>query len=63
MHCPCDTGMAAAVINRIVYHGQIVRFRNELYRNSHSLMRWPKKRAIIPSAGDGIHFERRWCSD
>ncbi len=55
--------MAATVINRIVYHGQIVRFRNELYRSSHSLMRRPKKRAIIPSAGDGIHFERRWCSD
>lgn len=34
-----DGDMAAAVIDRIVHHGRIVRFRGESYRNSHSLMR------------------------
>lgn len=34
-----DGDMAAAVIDRIVRHGRIVRFRGESYRNSHSLMR------------------------
>ena len=31
-----DGDMAAAVIDRIVHHGRIVRFRGESYRNSHS---------------------------
>lgn len=34
-----DGDMAAAVIDRIVHHGRIVRFRGESYRNSHSLMK------------------------
>ena len=34
-----DGDMAAAVIDRIVHHGRIVRFHGESYRNSHSLMR------------------------
>lgn len=34
-----DGDMAAAVIDRIVHHGKIVRFRGESYSNSHSLMR------------------------
>jgi len=34
-----DGDMAAAVIDRIVHHGRIVRFRGESYSNSHSLMR------------------------
>lgn len=34
-----DGDMAAAVIDRIVHHGRIVRFRGESYRDSHSLMR------------------------
>ena len=34
-----DGDMAAAVIDRIMHHGRIVRFRGESYRNSHSLMR------------------------
>ena len=34
-----DGDVAAAVIDRIVHHGRIVRFRGESYRNSHSLMR------------------------
>ena len=34
-----DGDMAAAVIDRIVHHGRVVRFRGESYRDSHSLMR------------------------
>lgn len=34
-----DGDMATAVIDRIVHHGRIVRFRGESYRDSHSLMR------------------------
>ena len=34
-----DGDMAATVIDRIVHHGRIVRFRGESYRNSHSLMK------------------------
>lgn len=34
-----DGDMAATVIDRIVHHGRIVRFRGESYRDSHSLMR------------------------
>ena len=34
-----DGDMAAAVIDRIVHHGRIVRFRGESYRNSHPLMK------------------------
>ena len=33
-----DGDMAAAVIDRIVHHGRIVRFHGESYRNTHSLM-------------------------
>ncbi|MDW8487053.1 IS21-like element helper ATPase IstB, partial [Bifidobacterium thermophilum] len=32
-----DGDMAAAVIDRIVHHGRIVRFHGESYRNTHSL--------------------------
>lgn len=34
-----DGDMAAAVIDRIVHHGRIVRFHGESYRNTHSLMK------------------------
>ncbi|NMM95263.1 ATPase AAA [Bifidobacterium sp. DSM 109957] len=34
-----DGDMAAAVIDRIVHHGRIVRFHGESYRNRHSLMK------------------------
>ena len=34
-----DDKLAAAIIDRIVHHGRIVRFRGESYRNSHSLMK------------------------
>ena len=34
-----DGDMAAAVIDRIVHHGRILRFHGESYRNKHSLMR------------------------
>lgn len=34
-----DGDMAAAVIDRIVHHGGILRFHGESYRNRHSLMR------------------------
>ena len=34
-----DGGMAAAVIDRIVHHGGIIRFHGESYRNRHSLMK------------------------
>lgn len=30
--------VAAAVIDRIVHHGRIIRFHGESYRNRHSLM-------------------------
>jgi DNA replication protein DnaC len=30
--------MAAAVIDRIIHHGRIIRFTGESYRNTHSLM-------------------------
>lgn len=33
-----DGDMAAAVIDRIVHHGRIIRFHGESYRNTHSLM-------------------------
>lgn len=33
-----DGDMAAAVIDRIVHHGRIIRFRGESYRSTHSLM-------------------------
>ena len=36
-----DDDMAAAVIDRIVHHGRIVRFHGESYRNTHSLMKQP----------------------
>lgn len=36
-----DGDMAAAVIDRIVHHGRIVRFHGESYRNTHSLMKQP----------------------
>ena len=34
-----DGDMAAAVIDRIVHHGRILRFHGESYRNRHSLMK------------------------
>ena len=34
-----NDGMAAAVIDRIVHHGRIIRFHGESYRNTHSLMK------------------------
>ena len=34
-----DGDMAAAVIDRIVHHGGILRFHGESYRNEHSLMK------------------------
>lgn len=34
-----DGDMAAAVIDRIVHHGRIIRFHGESYRNTHSLMK------------------------
>ena len=34
-----DGDMAAAVIDRIVHHGRILRFHGESYRNKHSLMK------------------------
>ena len=34
-----DGDMAAAVIDRIVHHGGIIRFHGESYRNRHSLMK------------------------
>ena len=34
-----DGDMAAAVIDRIVHHGRIIRFHGESYRNRHSLMK------------------------
>lgn len=34
-----DGDMAAAVIDRIVHHGRILRFHGESYRNEHSLMK------------------------
>lgn len=34
-----DDQMAAAVIDRIVHHGRIIRFHGESYRNTHSLMK------------------------
>ena len=34
-----DGDMAAAVIDRIVHHGSILRFHGESYRNRHSLMK------------------------
>lgn len=34
-----DGDMAAAVIDRIVHHGRILRFHDESYRNRHSLMK------------------------
>lgn len=34
-----DGDMAAAVIDRIIHHGRIVRFHGESYRNTHSLMK------------------------
>ena len=34
-----DGDMAAAVIDRIVHHGSILRFHGESYRNKHSLMK------------------------
>lgn len=34
-----DGDMAAAVIDRIVHHGRIIRFHGESYRNIHSLMK------------------------
>jgi DNA replication protein DnaC len=34
-----DGDMAAAVIDRIVHHGRIIRFHSESYRNTHSLMK------------------------
>ena len=34
-----DGDMAAAVIDRIVHHGRIIRFHSESYRNRHSLMK------------------------
>jgi DNA replication protein DnaC len=33
-----DGDMAAAVIDRIIHHGRIIRFTGESYRNTHSLM-------------------------
>jgi DNA replication protein DnaC len=33
-----DGDMAAAVIDRIVHHGRIIRFHGESYRSTHSLM-------------------------
>lgn len=34
-----DGDMAAAVIDRIIHHGRIMRFTGESYRNTHSLMK------------------------
>ena len=34
-----DEQMAAAVIDRVVHHGRVLRFRGESYRVRHSLMR------------------------
>jgi DNA replication protein DnaC len=34
-----DGDMAAAVIDRIVHHGRIIRFHGESYRSTHSLMK------------------------
>ncbi len=34
-----DGDMAAAVIDRIIHHGRIIRFTGESYRNTHSLMK------------------------
>lgn len=34
-----DGDMAAAVIDRVVHHGRIIRFHGESYRNTHSLMK------------------------
>lgn len=34
-----DGDMAAAVIDRIVHHGRIIRFKGESYRNRHALMK------------------------
>ena len=34
-----DGDMAAAVIDRIVHHGRILRFHGESYRNKHPLMK------------------------
>ena len=31
--------MTAAIIDRIVYHGRIIPFHGESYRNRHSLMK------------------------
>ena len=36
---PATGMMAAAVIDRIVHHGRILRFHGESYRNRHSLMK------------------------
>ena len=37
--CSATAVMAAAVIDRIVHHGRIIRFHGESYRNTHSLMK------------------------
>ena len=34
-----DDNMAAAVIDRIVHHGQLLQFRGESYRVKHALMK------------------------
>lgn len=34
-----DGDMAAAVIDRIVHHGRIIRFHGDSYRNTHALMK------------------------
>ena len=58
-----DGDMAAAVIDRIVHHGRIVRFRGESYRKQPLPDEINEKSGTNPAAGDGVHFERRWCSD
>lgn len=60
-----DGDMAAAVIDRIVHHGRILRFHGESYRNRHSLMKQANQtnNKDKEPAADGVQLERRRCSD
>ena len=58
-----DKNMAAALIDRTVHHGRLVRFEGGSYRSEHVLMtRWPRKKGRrVPTAQFPLEASRLYC--